>query len=79
MPSFTEEMSGWLKDGKVKQRETVAEGIENAPEALIGMLGGDNLGKQLVKVGDEPSVLSFVTAEQRGVKNLLERATRDEQ
>ena len=56
MPSFIEEMSGWLKEGKVKQRETVAKGIENAPEALIGMLGGDNLGKQLVKVGDEPSV-----------------------
>ena len=55
-PSFTEELSGWIKDGKVTQRETVAAGIENAPEAFIGMLKGDNIGKQLVKVGEEPSV-----------------------
>ena len=56
MPHFIEEMSGWIRDGRVKQRETVAHGIENAPEAFIGMLKGENIGKQLVKVGDEPSV-----------------------
>ncbi len=54
MKPFTKEMSGWIAEGKVVQRETVAEGIENAPKAFIGMLKGDKVGKQLVKVGAEP-------------------------
>jgi len=36
--------------GVMKYRETVAQGIENAPEAFIGMLNGANVGKQLVKL-----------------------------
>ena len=36
--------------GKLKYRETVAEGIEAAPEAFIGLLKGRNFGKQLVKL-----------------------------
>jgi hypothetical protein len=36
--------------GKIKYRETVAHGLQNAPKAFIGMLKGENLGKQLVKV-----------------------------
>ena len=54
MQPFVQEMSGWISEGKVKQRESVAEGIENAPEAFIGMLKGNKIGKQLVRVG-EPS------------------------
>ncbi|MBS0470190.1 MAG: NADP-dependent oxidoreductase [Proteobacteria bacterium] len=50
MPQFTEEMTGWLKDGAVKYRETIFEGIENAPKALIGLLNGANTGKTLVKL-----------------------------
>mgnify|MGYP000515974389 FL=1 len=44
--------SGWLKEGKLKYKETVAEGIENAPDAFIGMLKGKNFGKQVVKISD---------------------------
>ncbi len=55
MKPFVQEMSGWIAEGKVKQRETVAEGIESAPGAFIKMLEGDKVGKQLVKVGEEPS------------------------
>lgn len=44
------QLGHWLRDGKVKYRETVVEGIENAPRAFIGMLEGQNIGKQLVKV-----------------------------
>ena len=49
-PKFTEEMTGWLKNDQVKYRETLFEGIENAPAALIALLGGANTGKMLVKL-----------------------------
>lgn len=44
------QMAEWLQAGKLKFREEIAHGIENAPEAFIGMLQGRNTGKQLVKV-----------------------------
>ncbi len=44
------ELSKWVAEGKIKYRETIAEGIENAPRAFIGMLKGANVGKQLVKL-----------------------------
>jgi NADPH-dependent curcumin reductase CurA len=44
------ELAGWVAGGKLKYRETVAEGLENAPKAFIGMLKGENFGKQLVKL-----------------------------
>jgi hypothetical protein len=40
--------TGWIADGKLKYRETVAEGIENAPQAFIDLLQGANTGKQIV-------------------------------
>ncbi|MGW4499783.1 NADP-dependent oxidoreductase [Micromonospora sp. NPDC004336] len=47
---FVREMSGWLRDGRVSYDETVVDGIENAPEAFLGLLRGENLGKMLVRV-----------------------------
>jgi NADPH-dependent curcumin reductase CurA len=50
---FSEGLQGlgqWLKQGKLKYREDVAQGLENAPKAFIGMLQGRNAGKQLVQV-----------------------------
>jgi len=44
------ELIGWVASGKIKYRETVAQGLENAPKAFIGLLKGENLGKQLVKL-----------------------------
>lgn len=47
------EMAEWLRQGKLKYRETIEEGgIENAPAAFISMLQGGNIGKQLVKISD---------------------------
>ena len=43
----------WIKEGKMKYKEDVVEGIENAPAAFIGMMRGENFGKLLVKVSDE--------------------------
>ncbi len=47
---FAAEMGGWLKDGTVKYRETILEGIESSPAALIAMLSGENIGKTMVRV-----------------------------
>ncbi|HEY4386976.1 MAG TPA: NADP-dependent oxidoreductase [Ktedonobacteraceae bacterium] len=44
------ELQELIASGKLKYRESIAEGLENAPRALIGMLRGENFGKQLVKL-----------------------------
>jgi len=44
------DLAQWVGAGKIKYRETVADGLSNAPRAFIGMLKGANLGKQLVKL-----------------------------
>jgi len=43
----------WLGEGKIKHRETIVDGLENAPRAFIGLFHGENLGKQLVRVAEE--------------------------
>jgi NADPH:quinone reductase len=40
----------WLKEKRIRYREDIVEGLENAPKAFVGMLQGRNIGKQLVKV-----------------------------
>ena len=49
-PRALGDLAGWVAAGKIKYRETVAQGLENAPRAFIGLLKGENLGKQLVKL-----------------------------
>ncbi|KRC65010.1 NADP-dependent oxidoreductase [Aeromicrobium sp. Root236] len=53
--AFQADAAGWLRDGSLRHREDVVEGLENAPEALIGLLKGKNFGKLLVKVGADPT------------------------
>ena len=48
---FLRDMSEWVRDGKVKYKEHVTEGLDNAPTAFMGLLKGKNFGKQLVRVG----------------------------
>jgi NADPH-dependent curcumin reductase CurA len=50
MPDFLREVGTWLSEGRIKYRETVVEGIENAPDAFIGLLRGENTGKMLVRL-----------------------------
>ncbi len=51
-PEGLEHLARWLKQGKLKYREDVAQGIEAAPQAFIGMLHGRNQGKQLVQLSE---------------------------
>jgi NADPH-dependent curcumin reductase CurA len=50
---FEEEMVGYLKAGKIAYVEDVAEGLDKAPAALVGLFTGRNVGKQLVVVARE--------------------------
>jgi NADPH-dependent curcumin reductase CurA len=50
---FLREVSGWIRDGRLKYREDVVDGLENAPRALIGLLKGKNFGKLVVRVAPE--------------------------
>ncbi|GGL96228.1 NADP-dependent oxidoreductase [Micromonospora yangpuensis] len=47
---FVGEMAGWLRDGSLSYDETIVDGLDNAPEAFLGLLRGENLGKMLVRV-----------------------------
>ncbi|RBI63562.1 NADP-dependent oxidoreductase [halophilic archaeon] len=48
----TRKLGGWVSSGEIEYRETVTEGLENAPDAFLGLFEGENVGKQLVKVGE---------------------------
>jgi NADPH-dependent curcumin reductase CurA len=44
------QLAEWLQSGKLRYRETIVQGLENAPRAFIGLLHGENIGKQLIQV-----------------------------
>jgi NADPH-dependent curcumin reductase CurA len=50
MGDFVNEVGGLLQSGKLKARETVVDGLANAPQAFLGLLNGENFGKLVVKV-----------------------------
>jgi NADPH-dependent curcumin reductase CurA len=47
---FMHDMSTWVGEGRIKYREDVVDGLKNAPQALIGLLRGENFGKLLVRI-----------------------------
>ena len=48
------ELAKWIKEGKLHYREDIVDGLENAPEAFMGLLEGKNFGKLVVQVSDHP-------------------------
>jgi NADPH-dependent curcumin reductase CurA len=50
----TRRLGRWVASGDLQYRETVSEGLASAPEAFLGLFDGENVGKQLVRVGPEP-------------------------
>lgn len=53
LPAFHAEVAPMVASGQISYRETITDGLENAPEAFLGMLEGQNFGKQLVRVGPD--------------------------
>jgi NADPH-dependent curcumin reductase CurA len=51
-PEGLKQISDWIKEGKLKYKEDIEEGLENTPRAFMAMLKGRNTGKQLVKVSE---------------------------
>ena len=49
-PEFVKQMTAWLKQNKIKFLEDMTDGLENAPEAFVGLLKGKNFGKSIVRV-----------------------------
>jgi NADPH-dependent curcumin reductase CurA len=43
-------MSAWVGEGRIKDREDITDGLENAPATFIGMLEGQNFGKTIIRV-----------------------------
>jgi hypothetical protein len=52
---FLEHMSQWIRDGRVRYREDIVDGLENAPRAFQGLLQGKNFGKLMIRVSPDPA------------------------
>lgn len=51
-PEFAKQMTGWVQEGKVKYREEMIEGLEQAPAAFVGLLRGEAFGKRVIHLAD---------------------------
>ena len=52
-PEFERRVSGWLRSGEITSRTTITDGLENASQGFLGMLAGGNIGKALIRIGEE--------------------------
>ena len=50
---FYSDLAKWIAEGQIKWKETVVDGIENAPKAFTGLFKGENFGKMIVKIGPD--------------------------
>ncbi|MXY25181.1 MAG: NADP-dependent oxidoreductase [Acidobacteria bacterium] len=54
-PDFLRDVSGWLREGRIRYREDIVDGIDHAINAFLGLLEGKNFGKLLVRVAEDPT------------------------
>jgi NADPH-dependent curcumin reductase len=52
---FINDMRAWLSEGRIKYREDVTDGLENAPAELFRLLKGENFGKKIIRVSLDPT------------------------
>ena len=69
---FFAQMAGWIRAGKVKYKEDLWPGLEQAPQAFRAMLEGGNFGKTLVGVGEDPTLDDALQARRAGTNVLSE-------
>lgn len=55
-PAFEKEVSRWIKSGELRYKEDFVDGLENAPEAFMGLLKGRNFGKLIVRTSEDPTL-----------------------
>jgi NADPH-dependent curcumin reductase CurA len=55
MPTFLKDCSTWIREGRLKFREDIVEGLDAAPSALLKLFEGANFGKLLVRVSPDPT------------------------
>ena len=54
-PEAKRQLEAWVREGKIKNRETVQQGLETTGQAFVAMMRGGNIGKQVVRVADVTS------------------------
>jgi NADPH-dependent curcumin reductase CurA len=64
---FLSEMGQWVKDGLIKYKEDLWQGIESAPAAFTAMLSGANFGKTIVQVGDDLTASERIRLNRQGL------------
>ena len=53
---FNVSMSKWINEGRIKWKENIFEGLENAPKTFVSLFKGETLGRTLVKIGSDEQV-----------------------
>ncbi len=53
-PTARRELAQWIREGRIRYREDILDGMEHAPDAIAGLYRGENLGKRLIRIGAEP-------------------------
>lgn len=54
LPEYLDRMSSWIREGQVQVKQNISQGLDSVPDAFIGMLKGQNFGKQIVQFGVDP-------------------------
>lgn len=55
IPQFLADMGQWIREGRIQYKEDITDGLENAPRELIGLLRGENFGKKIIRVSEDPT------------------------